>query len=111
MSDPILFELTHSGTQGKSFSPHVWKTKIDLAYVAHSHLISLNSRRSILGVDYTPALRSFDLIRGDLAGECGNDKVTVPTLKTAQGDYVTDSWAIAEHVSGRLHWPAVTRRR
>ena len=55
--------------------------------------------RSILGAEYTPALRSFELIRGDLAEECGNDKVTVPTLKTAQGEYITDSWAIAEHVS------------
>lgn len=33
MSDPTLFELTHSGTTGKSFSPHVWKTKVDFAYV------------------------------------------------------------------------------
>jgi hypothetical protein len=49
-------------------------------------------------VDYIPALRSFELIRGDLAEECGNDKVTVPTLKTPQGEYITDSWAIAEHV-------------
>ena len=47
----------------------------------------------------TSAKRSFDLIRTDLAKETGNDKVTVPTIKVAEGEYITDSWAIAEYVS------------
>jgi len=31
MSDITLYELVHAGDAGTGFSPHVWKTKVDLA--------------------------------------------------------------------------------
>ena len=42
---------------------------------------------------------TFLQVRNELAKETGNDKVTVPTLRTEGGEYITDSWKIAEYVS------------
>lgn len=53
---------------------------------------------SILGVPYDTVPLTFPQIRDQLAAETGNDKVTVPTLKTA-GGFVTDSWEVAKYVS------------
>jgi glutathione S-transferase len=62
-------------------------------------LYGTRADHSILGLKATSAKRSFHLIRTDLAKETGNDKVTVPTIKVGDGEYITDSWAIAEYVS------------
>lgn len=53
-------------------------------------------------LDISPSeekLLTWPEIRGDLARETGNDKVTVPTLKLSSREYLTDSWVIAEYVS------------
>lgn len=52
----------------------------------------------LLGVPYNPVALTFPQIRDDLAKLTGNEKVTVPTLKTESG-FVTDSWEIAKYVS------------
>jgi len=56
------------------------------------------ANNSILGVKVTSEKRDFHLIRTELAKETGNKDVTVPTLKVG-GEYITDSWVIAEWVS------------
>jgi glutathione S-transferase len=56
------------------------------------------SSRRILGIPYESVNLTFPGIRGDLAKQTDNDKVTVPTIVDG-GKTITDSWVIAEYVS------------
>ena len=42
---------------------------------------------------------TYAQVRSELVEATGNPKVTVPTLEV-DGRYITDSWVIAEYVSG-----------
>ncbi|TXT08811.1 hypothetical protein VHUM_02939 [Vanrija humicola] len=64
-----------------------------------SHSMFVNRTKSdlaILGIPYTRDPLTFATVRGALADKTGIKDVTVPTLEYAPGEYVTDSWAIAE---------------
>ncbi|WOO83389.1 uncharacterized protein LOC62_05G006915 [Vanrija pseudolonga] len=64
-----------------------------------SHSMFVNRTKSdlaILGIPYTRDPLTFGTIRGDLATKTGLKDVTVPTIEYAPGEYVTDSWTIAE---------------
>jgi len=84
MSAPFILH----GLKGKrdelepNLSPHVWKTKLDLAY---------------LEVPYSPLNHTFVEITGNLCEDYNVNKITVPTLKHDDG-HVTDSWQIAEYL-------------
>ncbi|KAL1405894.1 hypothetical protein Q8F55_007574 [Vanrija albida] len=74
-----------------------------------SHSMFVNRTKSdlaILGIPYTRDPLTFATVRGDLARKTGLDDVTVPTLEHAPGEYVTDSWAIAEWLD-KTHGPEV----
>lgn len=42
---------------------------------------------------------TFIGVRNNLANDTKNDVVTVPTLQLSSGEYITDSFKIAEYVS------------
>lgn len=52
-----------------------------------------------LGVNYKEDPRTFDGIRTDLAKELGDEKILVPVLKDAEGEWLKDSFEIALYVS------------
>lgn len=52
----------------------------------------------ILGIPYKEVKMTFADIRSTLEKLTGNPAVTVPTLEVAPGQYVTDSFKIAEWV-------------
>lgn len=62
---------------------------------------------STLGIPYELVGRTYEEIRGSFEGETGNRKVTVPTIKVG-GEWVTDSWAIAEYLDDKYGSPEVT---
>ncbi|WVR06725.1 hypothetical protein IAU60_003757 [Kwoniella sp. DSM 27419] len=83
MSKFTLYELVaeEGNPDGRSFSPHVWKTKVDFA---------------ILGIDDVQSIgKTFLQIRGELSETSKNPAVTVPTIEV-DGQWTTDSWKIAE---------------
>ena len=61
----------------------------------------LKAESSFLGVKATGVKWTFPEIRGQLSKESGNDKVTVPTIKSGD-EYITDSWEIALYVCPSL---------
>ncbi|KAK4687271.1 hypothetical protein P7C73_g2852, partial [Tremellales sp. Uapishka_1] len=83
MADFSLHSIVLQDGDTTTFSPHVAKTNLDLGIV----------KLSPETVHYT-----FHGIRTDLATETGNSKVTSPTIKLASGEYITDSWVIAEYL-------------
>lgn len=62
----------------------------------------LTADPSILGITVEHQKLTFLGIRGALASETGNKDVTVPTLQVKSGEYVTDSFSIAEWVSSSI---------
>ncbi|BEJ12460.1 hypothetical protein CspHIS471_0209200 [Cutaneotrichosporon sp. HIS471] len=80
-TEPVpLYGLSLKPDENENVGPYTWKTVINLR---------------TLGVPYNLEGRTFDEIRGSFETETGNLKVTVPTVKTADG-WVTGSWEIAE---------------
>lgn len=68
---------------GRVISPHVWKTKLDLAYFDQ---------------EVKAEGKTFPQIRGELVETTKNSAVTVPTIVDDEGLVITDSWKIAEYL-------------
>ncbi|WWD03170.1 hypothetical protein V865_001217 [Kwoniella europaea PYCC6329] len=71
-----------SNPDGRVISPHVWKTKLDLAFFKQ---------------EVTNSGKTFPQIRGELSELTKNPAVTVPTIEV-DGEFTTDSWKIAEYL-------------
>ncbi|OCF43031.1 hypothetical protein I317_03124 [Kwoniella heveanensis CBS 569] len=84
MTKYTLYQLVGDAANpdGRVISPHVWKTKLDLA---------------LLGLDVNTSGKTFPQIRGELSEITKNPAVTVPTIEV-DGQYTTDSWKIAEYL-------------
>ncbi|WVQ79644.1 hypothetical protein IAT38_001744 [Cryptococcus sp. DSM 104549] len=82
-----LYQLVGNAEQpnGRVLSPHVWKTKLDLAF---------------FGIDAKTEGKTFPQIRGELAEATKNPTVTVPTIED-DGTIITDSWKIAEYLEAK----------
>lgn len=96
----ILFDLTTAPGASVAFSPHCMKTVVDLA---------------ILHVGYERRRLSFHQVRGELE-DLVHPGVTVPTVEVGSGEYLTDSWAIAEwlaanHPQGQRLFPSTSSKR
>ncbi|WWC90318.1 uncharacterized protein L201_005251 [Kwoniella dendrophila CBS 6074] len=84
MAKYTLYQLVGdaSNPDGRVISPHVWKTKLDLAFFKQ---------------EVTNSSKTFPQIRGELAELTKNQSVTVPTIEV-DGEFITDSWEIAEYL-------------
>ncbi|WWC69853.1 uncharacterized protein I206_103796 [Kwoniella pini CBS 10737] len=84
MTKYTLYQLIGdaSNPDGRVISPHVWKTKLDLAFFEQE---VINSSKT------------FPQIRGELSELTKNPAVTVPTIEV-DGQFTTDSWKIAEYL-------------
>ncbi|WWD16960.1 hypothetical protein CI109_101392 [Kwoniella shandongensis] len=82
MAGVTLYQLVGKADQpqGRNLSPHVWKTKLDLAF---------------FGLDASKIGKTFPGIRSELSEITKNPAVTVPTIEV-NGEFTTDSWKIAE---------------
>jgi hypothetical protein len=99
MPEIQLYGLVGAKGDTVNFSPHVWKTKIDLACVGRILLIrSLIRVYRILGLEYEEEGNTFKQINSELREKFGKEKVTVPLIEV-EGDIILDSWVIAEYVS------------
>lgn len=67
-------------------------------YVPASWLEVKLIMKSILGIPFTSVPMTFAQIRSTLEEKTGNKAVSVPTIEVG-GEYVTDSFKIAEWVS------------
>ncbi|OWZ65757.1 hypothetical protein AYX15_02824 [Cryptococcus neoformans] len=88
MAKYTLYQLIGKSehTDGRVISPHVWKTKLDLAY---------------FGQEVKAEGKTFPQIRGELAETTKNSAVTVPTIVDEEGLVITDSWKIAEYLEAK----------
>ncbi|KAK8864725.1 hypothetical protein IAR55_001981 [Kwoniella newhampshirensis] len=74
---------------GRILSPHVWKTKLDLAF---------------FGLEVETSGKTFPQIRRELSEITKNPAVTVPTIEIG-GEFTTDSWKIAEYLEAEHATP------
>ncbi|WWC62246.1 uncharacterized protein I303_104842 [Kwoniella dejecticola CBS 10117] len=78
-----------SNPDGRVISPHVWKTKLDLAFFKQ---------------EVNNSSKTFPQIRGELSELTKNPAVTVPTIEV-DGEFTTDSWKIAEYLEAEHGTP------
>lgn len=64
-----------------------------------SSTLTSQTNPRILGIPYDSKKLTFIGIRNDLAKLTNDQDVTVPTLEVKQGEYITNSFDIAEWVS------------
>ncbi|WRT68152.1 uncharacterized protein IL334_005127 [Kwoniella shivajii] len=91
MAKYTLYQLVGdaSSPDGRVISPHVWKTKLDLAFFEQK---------------VNDSGKTFPQIRGELSELTKNPAVTVPTIEV-DGEFTTDSWKIAEYLEAEHGTP------
>ncbi|ODO08360.1 hypothetical protein L198_00085 [Cryptococcus wingfieldii CBS 7118] len=75
---------------GRALSPHVWKSKLDLAFFEQ---------------EVKKVGKTFPQIRGELAESTKNPAVTVPTIVDEDDTIITDSWKVAEYLEAKHGTP------
>ncbi|TYJ52607.1 hypothetical protein B9479_006777 [Cryptococcus floricola] len=92
MAKYTLYQLVGDAEKpdGRALSPHVWKSKLDLAFFEQ---------------EVKKVGKTFPQIRGELAESTKNPAVTVPTIVDEDDTIITDSWKVAEYLEAKHGTP------